>query len=44
MEPGGEKVRVRAANFDVVGEEMVQTTAKPAVDEEAEDTSRGRRM
>ena len=39
MEPGSEKVRVRAANVDFVGEEMVSTTAKPAVDEKAEDTS-----
>ena len=38
MKPGGEKVRVRAANFDFVDEEMVPTTVKPAVDEKAEHT------
>ena len=39
MEPVGEKVRVRVANFDFVGEEMVPTTVKPAFDEKAVDTS-----
>ena len=30
MEPGGEKVKVRAANFDFVGEDMMPTMVKPA--------------
>ena len=30
MKPGVKRVRVRAANFDFVGEEVVPTTVKPA--------------
>ena len=30
MEPGGEKVKVWAANFDFVGEDMMPTMVKPA--------------